>query len=233
MTPTPQPTQIGLADILKKNVLDNFTFGDIDITRILATLGLGLVIGLFIFFIYRKTFAGVLYSRTFNISLIMLTMVTAFVIMPITSNLTLTLGMVGALSIIRFRTAVKDPVDTVFMFWAVAAGIALGAKFWLPALCGSLVIGLAMVIISIIKIKFTMPYLLVLRFDEESLPQVREILRQMPQGRLKSKTVSAKGIELTLELRLKDKDLGIVDRFLRVQGVHDASLVSYQGDIVS
>jgi uncharacterized membrane protein YhiD involved in acid resistance len=230
---SPQPSQVGLGDILKKNVLDNFTFGDIDITRILATLGLALVIGLFIFFVYRKTFAGVLYSRTFNISLIMLVMVTSFVIMPITSNLTLTLGMVGALSIVRFRTAVKDPVDTVFMFWAIAAGIALGAKFWLPALVGTLIIGLVMVIISIIKIKFTMPYLLVLRFEEECLQQVREILRQMPQGKLKSKTVSSKGIELTIEMRLKDKDLGIIDRFIRIPGVHDASLVSYQGDIVS
>ncbi len=224
---------INFGDIIKKSVLDNFSFGDIDIWRILATLALALVIGLLIFFVYRKTFSGVLYSRTFNMSLIMLTMVTSFVILPITSNLTLSLGMVGALSIVRFRTAVKDPMDTVFMFWAIAAGIALGAKFWSAALIGSLVIGLIMIVVSIIKVRSTMPYLLVLRFEEECLPQVREILRQLPQGRLKSKTVSSKGIELTIEMRLKDSSLGIIDRFVRIPGVHDASLVSYQGDIVS
>ncbi|MDL2220394.1 DUF4956 domain-containing protein [Eubacteriales bacterium OttesenSCG-928-N14] len=216
-----------------QSFLDSFSFGDIGIPRIVLTLVFGFVIGLYIYFIYRRTFAGVMYNKNFGVSLVMLTMVTAFVILPITSNLTLSLGMVGALSVVRFRTAVKDPLDTIYMFWAIAAGLTLGAKFYLPALVASLILGALLLLLAGFRTKASMPYLLVLRYDEQSGNAVNDLLRKMPAGKMKSKTVTKSGVELTMEMRFKENDMGVVERFLRIPGVYDAAIISYSGDIVA
>ena len=201
--------------------------------RILLTLGLAFLIGMYIFAIYRKTFSGVMYSKNFGVSLVMLAMITSFIILPITSNLTLSLGMVGALSIVRFRTAVKDPIDTVYMFWSIAVGIALGAKFFLPAILASAVIGVLMLLLSGMRFRSTMPYLLVLRFNENATNNVYGLLKRLPESQLKSKTVGSAGVEMTLEIRLRESDLQVVERFLEIPGVYDASIISYGGDIVA
>ena len=209
------------------------SFGDLSVVRILLTLGLAFLIGMYIFAIYRKTFSGVMYSKNFGVSLVMLAMITSFIILPITSNLTLSLGMVGALSIVRFRTAVKDPIDTVYMFWSIAVGITLGAKFFLPAILASAVIGVLMLLISGMRFRSTMPYLLVLRFNENATNNVYGLLKRLPESQLKSKTVGSAGVEMTLEIRLRESDLQVVERFLEIPGVYDASIISYGGDIVA
>ena len=210
-----------------------FSFGDLGGVRILLTLALAFLLGMFIFTIYRKTFSGVMYSKNFGVSLVMLSMVTSFIILPITSNLALSLGMVGALSIVRFRTAVKDPIDTVYMFWSIAVGISLGAKFFLPAILASVIIGFLMLILSGMKFRNTMPYLMVLRFNENATGNVYSLLKRLPESNLKSKTVGAAGVEMTLELRLRESDMQVVERFLEIPGVYDASIISYGGDIVA
>ena len=210
-----------------------FSFGDLSVVRILLTPGLAFLIGMYIFAIYRKTFSGVMYSKNFGVSLVMLAMITSFIILPITSNLTLSLGMVGALSIVRFRTAVKDPIDTVYMFWSIAVGIALGAKFFLPAILASAVIGVLMLLLSGMRFRSTMPYLLVLRFNENATNNVYGLLKRLPESQLKSKTVGSAGVEMTLEIRLRESDLQVVERFLEIPGVYDASIISYGGDIVA
>ena len=210
-----------------------FSFGDLSVVRILLTLGLAFLIGMYIFAIYRKTFSRVMYSKNFGVSLVMLAMITSFIILPITSNLTLSLGMVGALSIVRFRTAVKDPIDTVYMFWSIAVGIALGAKFFLPAILASAVIGVLMLLLSGMRFRSTMPYLLVLRFNENATNNVYGLLKRLPESQLKSKTVGSAGVEMTLEIRLRESDLQVVERFLEIPGVYDASIISYGGDIVA
>mgnify|MGYP000665249902 CR=1 FL=1 len=210
-----------------------FSFGDLSVVRILLTLGLAFLIGMYIFAIYRKTFSGVMYSKNFGVSLVMLAMITSFIILPFTSNLTLSLGMVGALSIVRFRTAVKDPIDTVYMFWSIAVGIALGAKFFLPAILASAVIGVLMLLLSGMRFRSTMPYLLVLRFNENATNNVYGLLKRLPESQLKSKTVGSAGVEMTLEIRLRESDLQVVERFLEIPGVYDASIISYGGDIVA
>ena len=147
--------------------MNDFSLSDIfSITlnplQVIASLVIALLVGLYIFFIYKKTFGGVMYSRNFNLSLIMLTMVTSLMLMLINNSLALSMGMVGALSIIRFRTAVKDPIDTVFMFWAVGEGIAVGTKYYDIAVIAALVIGVIMVALTVFKGKASMPYLLIL-----------------------------------------------------------------------
>ncbi|MDO4544192.1 MAG: DUF4956 domain-containing protein [Clostridia bacterium] len=197
------------------------------------TIVIAFFVGVFIFFIYKKTFTGVIYSRTFNLSLIMLTMVSAMVIMFVSNNVKMTLGMVGALSIVRFRTAIKDPIDTVFMFWAIAEGIAFGAMFFIEGIIGAIVIGLFMVIITLVKGSRSMPYLLVLHFDERASKAVKQMVAQLPNAKLKSKTVQRDGIEMAIELRVKESETGFVDKFLRVEGVFDATLIAHQGDMIS
>ena len=187
-----------------------FSFGDLSVVRILLTLGLAFLIGMYIFAIYRKTFSGVMYSKNFGVSLVMLAMITSFIILPITSNLTLSLGMVGALSIVRFRTAVKDPIDTVYMFWSIAVGIALGAKFFLPAILASAVIGVLMLLLSGMRFRSTMPYLLVLRFNENATNNVYGLLKRLPESQLKSKTVGSAGVEMTLQIRVRASHLQVV-----------------------
>ncbi|HWS29608.1 MAG TPA: DUF4956 domain-containing protein [Clostridia bacterium] len=201
--------------------------------QVLVTIAVAFAVGLFIFFIYKRTFGGVMYSRNYNVSLVLLTLVTSVMLMLINNNLTLSLGMVGALSIIRFRTAVKDPIDTVFMFWAVGEGIAIGIKFYMVAIIAAVGIGIVLVIMSVIKVKGSMPYLLIIHYHEGASQQVKQMVKQLPNARLKSKTAQRDGMEMTLELRLKDSETGFVEKFLKVDGVYDASLISYQGDIVA
>ena len=201
--------------------------------RVVISLALALVIGLYIFFIYKKSFSGVMYSRNFNVSLILVTLVTTLVLMLISTNITLTLGMVGALSIVRFRTAIKDPIDTAFMFWAVGEGLALGVGFFDAAIIGGVVIGIFVLLLSAFKVRAAMPYLLVLHYSEAANGPIKQMIKQLPGARIRSKTAQRDGIELTLELRLRDNETGFVEKFLRVDGVYDASLISYQGDLVS
>lgn len=201
--------------------------------QVVLTLLISLGIGAFLYFIYKKTFSGVVYSRSFNLSLIMLTMVSSLVIMLISSNLTLSLGMVGALSIVRFRTAIKDPIDTVFMFWAVGEGLALGAGFVDVGIIGALVIGVVMVVVTSLKTNNSMPFLLILHFDERASQPLKGLIRQLPKAHIKSKTVQRDGIELTIELRIHESETDFVDKFLRVPGVMDATLVAHQGDLIS
>ena len=201
--------------------------------RVVISLALALVIGLYIFFIYKKSFSGVMYSRNFNVSLILVTLVTTLVLMLISTNITLTLGMVGALSIVRFRTAIKDPIDTAFLFWAVGEGLALGVGFFDAAIIGGVVIGIFVLLLSAFKVRSAMPYLLVLHYSEAANGPIKQMIKQLPGARIRSKTAQRDGIELTLELRLRDNETGFVEKFLRVEGVYDASLISYQGDLVS
>ena len=201
--------------------------------RVVISLALALVIGLYIFFIYKKSFSGVMYSRNFNVSLILVTLVTTLVLMLISTNITLALGMVGALSIVRFRTAIKDPIDTAFVFWAVGEGLALGVGFFDAAIIGGVVIGIFVLLLSAFKVRSAMPYLLVLHYSEAANGPIKQMIKQLPGARIRSKTAQRDGIELTLELRLRDNETGFVEKFLRVDGVYDASLISYQGDLVS
>jgi hypothetical protein len=221
-------------EIIKRSILDDFAFTtELSFMDVIIALGLAFLIGIFIYIIYRLTFGGVIYSRSYGTSLVMLTMVTTMVIMPITTNLIAALGMVGALSIVRFRTAVKEMLDTIYMFWAIAAGITLGTRLYIVALIASGVIGVLMLVWNLFKLKKNFPYMLVLRFDESVKKEVQNVLRRLPQGRLKSKVVSQGTMELTIEMNIKESEVGMIDAFAAIPGVHDASLISYKGDIVA
>lgn len=221
-------------DIIKNSVLEDFQMtSDLTLANVLVTLALAFVLGLFVYFIYRMTFSGVIFVKSYGTSLIMLSMVTAMIILPITTNLMLSLGMVGALSIVRFRTAVKDTMDTIFMFWSIACGITLGARLYTEAMVASAAIGVFLLLWNLLKTKKNLPFMFVIRFDESCKKEVQTVLRKMPSGRLKSKIVSEGTIELTIEMNIRESEAGMIDAFSAIPGVHNASLISYKGDVVS
>ncbi len=197
------------------------------IDRVLLSLLITFAITLFIFFIYRKTFTGAVYSRDFNIGLILVGLVVSLITIPISSNIALSLGMVGALSIIRFRTAIKDPRDIVFTFWAISVGIICGAELYMVAIVGCPVIGAFLFVLCRINFHSADPYLLVTHYSSEAEKSVEAVL---PKNKLRSRTVTPNGVELMVEVRVKKEDTPKIDKLLNVKGVKDASLVSYSPD---
>jgi len=226
-------TTTNFADILKNSVLDNFA-SDISLSKILITLGVAFLLGFFIYLLYKRIFSGVLYSKSFNVSLIGMTMITAVVIIAINSNLVLSLGMVGALSIVRFRTPIKDPTDLIFLFWAAVAGIVTGAGFFTLAVIGSVVVGL--ILFFFVKGgSIETPYLLVINCDSDATEQLvhKQVGTLVKRYNVKQKTVTHGNIEMTLEIRLRDETGRFVNQLTELAGVRNAVLISYSGDYVS
>ena len=219
-------------DIFKSSFLDNVTeFAVIDV---LIGMVFALLIGLFIFLVYKKTFSGVMYSTGFALSLVGLSLVTTLVIMAVTSNVVLSLGMVGALSIVRFRAAIKEPVEIVYLFWAIAVGIVIGAGMIPLAVVGSVIIGIILVLFANLKIHEN-PYILILNCSNEKAEEEALALAKKSVARflVKSKTVNASGIELTAEIRMKDPATSFVNSLSALEGVSNATLVSYNGEYMS
>ena len=220
------------SDVFKSSFLENVTeFSTIDV---LIGMAFALVIGLFIFFIYKKTFSGVMYSNGFGLTLIGLSLVTTLVIMAVTSNVVLSLGMVGALSIVRFRTAIKEPMEIVFLFWSLAVGIVIGAGMIPLAVIGSLIIGIILAIFANRKVRNT-PYILIVNCnDDKAESEALDIIgKSVGKYVVKSKSVNASGIELTAEIRVKDNATDFVNRVSELGGVNGATLVSFNGEYMS
>ena len=196
--------------------------------KIIIGLVLGCIVGLIIAFVYKRCYRGVLYSPTFAMTLMMLTLITTPVVMCIKSNISLSMGMVGALSIVRFRTAVKDPMDTAYMFWALTMGILLGAELYVHAL--AVVLGISVILMVMTFVRFRNPnsYLLVVHYDDYAEQEITQLLRRtVRQRKLRSKTVTRSGAEMTVEVRLDSKQ-DLVSAVLNIEGVHDATLVACQ-----
>lgn len=216
-------------DIFKSSFLQNVT--SISILDMIIAMLLAFAIGIFIYLIYKKTYAGVMYAASFGLTLVALTMITTFVILAVTSNVVLSLGMVGALSIVRFRTAIKEPLDIAFLFWAIAAGIVLAAGLIPLAVFGSVFIGIIILVFANRK-EHTNPYIVVLRCaDHESETNATEFLKgKTKKCAVKSKTARQGEIELNMEIRLADDNTDFINALSAMNGVESAVLVSYNGD---
>lgn len=223
---------MNFGDIFTSSFLESISeFSAIDT---LIGMVFALVIGLFIFVIYKKTFSGIMYSTGFAMSLIGLSLVTTLVIMAVTSNVVLSLGMVGALSIVRFRAAIKEPMEIVFLFWSLAVGIVIGAGMIPLAVIGSLIIGIILVICANRK-NLNTPYILIVSCDGEKAEKstIELVKGSVDKFIVKSKTVDASGIELTAEIRIKDNATDFVNKINDISGVSGATLVTYNGDYMS
>lgn len=216
-------------DIFSSSFLEKAA--DFSILDIVVAMTLSFCIGLFIFFVYKKTFAGVMYSASFGVSMMAMTLVTTLIILAITSNVILSLGMVGALSIVRFRTAVKEPLDIAFLFWSISAGIVSGAGLIPLAVIGSVIVGIIL-LIFVNKKSTDTPYIVVLSMENDEAEDGAMALLKAKTKRslVKSKTVTKDGIELTVEVRLLDMSAKLVNELLGVSGVNSACLVSFNGE---
>ena len=219
-------------DIFKNSFIESVTeFSAVDTVIALA---FALVIGLFISLIYKKTFSGVMYSNGFAMTLVGMCLVTSLVIMAVTSNVVLSLGMVGALSIVRFRTAIKEPMEIVFLFWALASGIVVGAGMIPLAVIGSIIIGAILLLFANKKFS-NMPYILIVSCDNEQAEnEARELVKAATEKFIvKSKTVESGSIELTAEIRVKNDNTEFVNRLSELQGIANATLVTFNGEYMS
>lgn len=216
-------------DIFKSSFLENVTA--ISPLDIVLTIALAFGIGLFIFYIYKKTYQGVMYSSSFGVTLIALTMITSQVILAVTSNVVLSLGMVGALSIVRFRTAIKEPLDIAFLFWSIAAGIILAAGMIPLAVIGSVTIGLIL-LFFVNKKSHKNPYILVLSCIDHNAETeaMKEVAAHVERCVVKSKSAQSGLVELNMEVRLKDDNTDFINALSDMNGVNSAVLVSYNGD---
>ena len=223
---------MNFSDVFKSSFLNSVT--EFSVLDTLLGLVAALVIGLFIFVVYKKTLTGVMYSNGFACTLIGLSLVTTLVIMAVTSNVVLSLGMVGALSIVRFRTAIKEPMEIVFLFWALAVGIVVGAGMIPLAIIGSAIIGVILILFANRKIR-NHPYILILNCRDEKAEEVvlEELDRSVEHYIVKSKTIRGTGMEMTYELRTKDATTAFVNRIHEMDGVESATLVSYNGEYMS
>ena len=216
-------------DVLKKAVVNEFTTS-ITLDALLFSLIVGFIIALFIVYIYRKTFSGVSFSKSFALLIILVTMVTAIVIRTISSNLALSLGMVGALSIVRFRTAVKDPIDTGFIFWSIAAGIMSGVGMYIIAIVTSLALGGLFLLSYMFGFAPDGKYLLILRFGPSGRAEVNQLLKSGPKLQLRSRQASSQHMELTYDIDYSEKVERWLERLQATPGVESVNLVSYQQD---
>ena len=223
---------MSFSDVFKSSFLENVN--SFSVLDVLLAMGLSFVLGLFIFLIYKKTYSGVMYSDSFGVSLIAMAMITSLVIIAVTSNVVLSLGMVGALSIVRFRAAIKEPMDIAFLFWAIGVGIVLGAGLLPLAIIGSVIIGIIVLVFSTRKVGDT-PYILVVNCESSDTEKVvSELIKaDAKKSLLKAKSVSNMGTELTYEVRIKDENTDFVNKILSESGVANATLVSYNGEYMS
>lgn len=217
-------------DIFKNDFIEQTT-GALSILEMSMTLIIAFIIGAGIFFIYKKTFQGVMYSKTFNTSLVILSLISATIIVGVTNNIVLSLGMVGALSIVRFRTSIKDPIDVVYMFWAIGSGIIIGAGLYVLAIISFFMIGLVLIAFAKVDIR-TDPYLLIVSYTD---PHVEEGLFQCLEKalntyKIKSKTKVPNQYELTVEIRTRSDKSNLVNEIDQLEGIKSVALLSYDGD---
>lgn len=217
------------SDIFKSNFLENVT--SVSVFDMVLAMLLAFAVGMFIFLIYKRVYSGVMYSEGFGTSLIALTMITTLVILAVTSNVVLSLGMVGALSIVRFRTAIKEPLDIVFLFWSIAAGIVLAAGMIPLAVFGSILIGVILICFANRK-TYSTPYIIVVTCENsETERAVTDYLKDRTKKCvMKSKSVQKGSIEINLEIRLKEENTDFVNAVSDMDGVSSAVLVSYNGE---
>lgn len=223
-------TRVTFGDAFKKKFLEGFSV-DLDLGAIAMTMLVVLAIAVFIFFVYKKANTSVMYMKSFNISMASISVITAILIMAISSNVVLSLGMVGALSIVRFRTAIKDPMDMLFLFWSISMGIVTGAGFFWLAILSSAVIGAGLILCGHIPEK-ARPYILVVNYEEEDTENFifRSVKEVSKKYKVKSKNITSGNIELTLEVGTIPKPSSFVNRLNDNEGIKHVVLVSYNGD---
>ena len=218
-------------DNLIADLKGSMTLGFSSVLTIVVSMVLALALGLLIAYVYHRNYRGVMYSSNFALTLVLMTLITTPVVLCIRNSVALSMGMVGVLSIVRFRTAVKDPLDTAYMFWALTTGILLGAGQFLLTAITVVVIGLMLTLLVNLKPRSAGSYLLVVRLSEEADRPLAQVVNGVRSSKLRAKNFSSAGLEVTYELST-EKPEALMGKVRALRGVQDATLVAYQGDAI-
>lgn len=219
-------------DAIKKSVLEGFSYADLSTTKIMTTLIITFAIALYIFFVYKMVTKSAFYFKSFNISMAIISVVTAGIILAMQSSIVISLGMVGALSIVRFRTAIKDPMDLLFLFWSIGTGIICGAGLYKIAIILAVLVTIGILILDMLPVRIS-PYLLIVNADSKEIEDsVLELVKSKGAYKMKSKNITAKGMDMILEVKTKN-DKELIDQLSELKGITSVSLLAHDGEVKS
>ena len=219
-------------DAIKKSVLEGFSYADLSTTKIMTTLIITFAIALYIFFVYKMVTKSAFYFKSFNISMAIISVVTAGIILAMQSSIVISLGMVGALSIVRFRTAIKDPMDLLFLFWSIGTGIICGAGLYKIAIILAVLVTIGILILDMLPVRIS-PYLLIVNADSKEIEDsVLELVKSKGAYKMKSKNITAKGMDMILEVKTKN-DKELIDQLSELKGITSVSLLAHNGEVKS
>lgn len=219
-------------DAIKKSVLEGFSYADLSTTKIMTTLIITFAIALYIFFVYKMVTKSAFYFKSFNISMAIISVVTAGIILAMQSSIVISLGMVGALSIVRFRTAIKDPMDLLFLFWSIGTGIICGAGLYKIAIILAVLVTIGILILDMLPVRIS-PYLLIVNADSKEIEDsVLELVKSKGAYKIKSKNITAKGMDMILEVKTKN-DKELIDQLSELKGITSVSLLAHDGEVKS
>lgn len=224
---------MGFSDVIKKSVMEGFSYADLSTTKILTTLVITFAIAVYIFFVYKMVTKSAFYFKNFNVSMAIISVVTAGIILAMQSSIVISLGMVGALSIVRFRTAIKDPMDLLFLFWSIGTGIICGAGLYKVAIILAVLVTIGILILDMLPIKVS-PYLLIINAESKEIedPVIAMVKEMGGSYRLKSKNITKSGMDLILEVKTKN-DKELVNRISGLDGIKTVSLLFHEGEVKS
>lgn len=222
---------MSFSDVIKQSVLEGFSYSDLSTTKIITTLLITFAIAVYIFCVYRMVTKSAFYFKNFNVSMAVISVVTAGIILAMQSSIVISLGMVGALSIVRFRTAIKDPMDLLFLFWSIGTGIICGAGLYKVGIILAVLVTIGILILEMLPIRVC-PYLLIVNADTlETEDDITALLKELGSYyKMKSKNITGEGMDLILEIRTKN-DRELVERISQMEGVAGVSLLAYDGEI--
>lgn len=223
---------MSVSDVIKKSVLEGFSYSDITTVKIIVTLLVTYLIAVYIFLVYKMVTKSEFYYKNFNISMAVISVVTSGIILAMQSSIVISLGMVGALSIVRFRTAIKDPMDLLFLFWSIGTGIICGAGLYKIAIILAVLVTIGILILDMIPVRIG-PYLLIINADNTEVEDdILALIKEAGTGKMKSRNITAAGMDLILEIRVK-KDKELVDRISKLKGITAVSLMAHDGEVTS
>ncbi len=220
---------MSVQDFIKKSILESGAFDGLSITNIIFGLVTAIVIGSVIYFTYQKFYTGVIYSRSFAITLVGMTLLTAVITLAISTNIVISLGMVGALSIVRFRTAVKDPLDLLYLFWAITSGIASGANMYLLVMIAAVVMVIIIMLFNKHQLKGRIYIAVIHYLTDEAGDNIIRAFGKMKYF-IKSKTVRKEVVEMAVEVYCKNNDTFFLEKIRDIEGVTDVTLIQYNGE---
>ena len=219
-------------DAIKKSVLEGFSYADLSTTKIMTTLIITFAIALYIVLVYKRVTKSACYFKSFNISMAIISVVTAGIILAMQSSIVISLGMVGALSIVRFRTAIKDPMALLFLFWSIGTGIICGAGLYKIAIILAVLVTIGILILDMLPVRIS-PYLLIINADSKEIEDsVLELVKSNGAYKMKSKNITAKGMDMILEVKTKN-DKELIDQLSELKGITSVSLLAHDGEVKS